>query len=75
MMLIVWLVIGFGSLLLLAILGFGLWGHVKRLLKAVSDAQAAVAPQVAELTRGIQQAQALRTHDGADSMSGLGRHA
>ncbi len=75
MMLIVWLVVGIGSLLLLAILGFGLFGQGRRLQKAVSDAQAAVAPQVAELTQGIQRAQTLRMHDGADTIRGLGRHA
>ncbi len=75
MMLIVWLVVGIGSLLLLAVLGFGLFGHGKRLQKAVSDAQAAVAPQVAELTQGIQRAQTLRMHDRTDTSRGLGRHA
>jgi len=75
MMLIVWLVIGIGSLLLLAVLGFGLFGQGKRLQRAVMDAQSAVAPRVAELTRGIQRAQTMRMHDGADSTHGLGRHA
>ncbi len=75
MMLIVWLVVGIGSLLLLAILGYGLFGHAKRLLNAVKDAQSSVAPEVAELTQGIQRAQAMRMHDGTDTTRGLGRHA
>jgi len=75
MMLIVWLVVGVGSLLLLAVLGYGLFSQGKRLQKAAKDAQSSVAPQVAELTRGIQRAQTMRMHDGADTTHGLGRHA
>ncbi|MDQ3733607.1 MAG: hypothetical protein M3400_06345 [Actinomycetota bacterium] len=75
MMLTVWLVVGVGALLLLAVLGYGLFGHANRLLHAVKDAQSAVAPQVAELTQGIQRAQATRMHDRADTSRGLGRHA
>ncbi len=75
MMLTVWLVVGIGAVLLLAILGYGLWGHAKRLLNAVKDAQASVAPQVVELTQGIQRAQAMRMQNGADTTHGLGRHA
>lgn len=75
MMLIVWLIVGIGAFLLLGILGFGLFGQAKRLHTAVKDAQSAVAPQVAELTSGIQRAQSMRMQNGADTMSGLGRHA
>lgn len=75
MMLIVWLVVGIGALLLLGILGFGLFGQVKRLQAAAQKAQSATAPQVAELTQGIRRAQSMRMYDGADTTRGLGRHA
>lgn len=75
MVLTIWLVVGIGALLLLAVLAYGLFGQANRLRTAVTDAQAAVAPQVAEVTTGIQRAQALRMHDGADTTRGLGRHA
>jgi len=75
MMLTVWLVVGIGALFLLAVLAYGLFGHANRLRNAVTDAQAAVAPRLAEVSSGIQRAQALRMHDGADTTRGLGRHA
>lgn len=74
-MLTVWLTVGIGSLLVLGILAFGLFGQVKRLRKAVNDVQSALAPQAAELTRGIQRGQALRTHAGVDTKHGVDRHA
>ncbi len=74
-MLIVWLTVGIGSLLVLGILAFGLFGQVKRLRTAVNDAQSALAPQVDESARGIQRAQALRTHAGVDTKHGVDRHA
>jgi len=75
MMLTVWLVLGIGALLLLAVIGYGLFGHVKRLLDAVGDTRTALAPEVAELTQGIQRAQTLRMQGGADVTRGHGRHA
>jgi hypothetical protein len=74
-MLTVWLVVAIGAVLLLAVLGFGLYGQGRRLQKALGDAQAAVAPQIAELNQGIRRAQALRMPDGADTTHGHGRHA
>lgn len=75
MMLIVWLAVGIGALLFLAVIGYGLFGHVKRLRRALGDAQTAAAPQVEELSQGIRRAQTLRSQDGADTTRGPGRHA
>lgn len=72
---IVWLVVGVGVLLLVAVLGYGLFGHLKRARTAVGQAQSALGPQVSELTQGIRRAQALRMQDGAETTRGLGRHA
>jgi hypothetical protein len=72
---IVWIVVGTGALLLLAVLGYGLFGHLKRLRFALGDAQGAVAPQVQALTQGIRRAQTLRMQDGTETTRGLGRHA
>lgn len=74
-MLIVWLIVGIGSLLVLGIVSFGLFGQVKRLRTAVNGAQSALAPPADELARGIQRAQALRTHHGVDTKQGVDRHA
>jgi len=75
MMLVVWLIVGIGSLLLLAVLGYALFGQFKRLGNALTDAQSAVAPQVAALSEGIRRAQMLRMQDGSDTNRGHGRHA
>lgn len=75
MMLIVWLVVGIGALLFLGVIGFGLFGQLKRLRAAVGDAQREVAPQVAELNEGIRRAQALRMQSGAGPTRDHGRHA
>lgn len=74
-MMVVWIAVGVGALLLLSVLGYGLFGQGKRLKGAISDAQTAVGPQVAELARGIQRAQALRMQDVSDKTHGHGRHA
>lgn len=78
MLLIVWLVVGIAALLVVGVLGFGLWGHLGRLRAALRGAQTAVAPQVTALTQGIQRAQALRTSDRTgqvpDREHGTGRH-
>ncbi len=75
MMLIVWIAVGVGALLFLAVLAFGLFGQVKRLLNAFTDAQTAVAPHVEELSQGIRRAQTLRMQIGTESTRGHGRHA
>lgn len=75
MMLVVWVVVGVGALLLLAILGYGLFGQLKRLLAAIGDLQTSAAPEVAELTQGIRRAQSLRRQDGAARTWGHGQHA
>jgi len=75
MMLIVWIAVGVGATLFLAVLAFGLFGQSRRLLEAFAEAQTSVAPQVAELTQGIRRAQTLRMHDGAETARGHGRHA
>lgn len=75
MMLIVWLVVGVGAVLFLAVLGFGLFGQLKRLRNAVADAQTAVAPHLEEITQGIRRAQTLRMSDGTETTRGHGRHA
>ena len=75
MMLIVWLVVGIGAVLLLAVLGFGLYIQLKRLRDAVAKAQTAVAPRVEEITQGIRRAQTLRMLDGTETTRGHGRHA
>lgn len=91
MMLIVWIVVGAAALLYLAVLGFGLFGQVKRLLDAFADARSAVAPDVAELNEGIRKAQTLRMQsaeqqgaspsprlvgvDPVETTRGYGRHA
>jgi len=72
---IVWIVVGVGALLFLAVLGFGLFGQVKRLLDAFADAQTAMAPHVEELTDGIRRAQTLRNQLGTETTRGHGRHA
>jgi len=78
-MLIVWLAVGLAALLLLAVLGYGLFGHLKRLRQAVADAQTAVRPELEELTVGIRRAQSLRMQDAerdaADATRGHERHA
>lgn len=75
MMQIVWIVVGVGVLLLLAVLGYGLLGHLKRLKGALGDAQSSVAPQMQELTQGIRRAQALRMQNETHRTRGHGRHA
>ncbi len=79
MMLIVWLAVGLAALLLLAVLGYGLLGHLNRLRKAVGDAQTAVEPQLEELSVGIRKARSLRMQeaerDTADPTRGHERHA
>ncbi len=72
---IVWIVVGVGALLLLAVLGYGLFGHLKRLQGAVNQARSSVAPQVEELSQGIRRAQRLRMPNDADRTRGHGRHA
>ena len=49
--LIVWLAVGGLSLLLLAILGYGLFSQFRRLQRAVESAQAELAPVVEGLQR------------------------
>ncbi|MDQ4039707.1 MAG: hypothetical protein M3313_15480 [Actinomycetota bacterium] len=75
MMLTVWIAVGVGALLFLAVLGFGLFGQVKRLRTAFADAQTAVGPHVQELTEGIRRAQTLRMQAGTETTRGHGRHA
>lgn len=75
MILIVWLVVGIGAFLVLAVLGYGLFGHLKRLRRAVSGAQTEMVPRAEDLFEGIRTAQALRMHDGADATRGHHRHA
>lgn len=75
MMLFVWLGLGVGALLVFSVLGYGLFGHAHRLRVAVAQARRAVLPKAAELTSGIQAAQALRMQDGVNAPPGRGRHA
>jgi hypothetical protein len=75
MMQVVWIVVGVGALLLLAVLGYGLFAQLKRLRGAIGDMQTSGAPQVAELAEGIRTAQRLRMQDGADRTWGHGQHA
>lgn len=75
MMLIVWLVVAGAAVLLLAVLGYGLFGQFKRLRNAVADAQTEMAPHLGEITQGIRRAQTMRMFDGADTTHGHGRHA
>lgn len=75
MLQVVWIVVGIGVLLLLAVLGYGLFGQLKRLRSAITDAQAAAAARVPELIQGIRRAQRLRMQDGTDPSRGTGRHA
>ncbi|MGI8723463.1 MAG: hypothetical protein ACR2JG_14730 [Geodermatophilaceae bacterium] len=75
MMLVVWIVVGVGALLVLAVLGYGLFGHLTRLRGAASNAQISVTPQVQELTQGIRRAQTLRMQNEADRPRGHGGHA
>jgi hypothetical protein len=53
--LIVWVAVGGLSLLLLAILGFGLFSQFRRLQKAVERAQADLAPTVDSLRSDAPQ--------------------
>ncbi|MGI8653437.1 MAG: hypothetical protein ACR2I7_11650 [Geodermatophilaceae bacterium] len=75
MMLVVWIVVGVGAFFVLAVLGYGLFGHLTRLRGAASDAQISVAPQVEDLTQGIRRAQTLRMQNEADRSRGQGGHA
>jgi hypothetical protein len=53
--LIVWVAVGGLSLLLLAILGFGLFSQFRRLQKAVEQVRADLVPAVAALQRDTPQ--------------------
>lgn len=75
MMLIVWLVVGVGALLLLGILGYGLYGQLRRLRGSLLEAQADLAPRTAILSEGIRRAQSLRMNDAVDTTRGHRAHA
>ena len=72
---IVWIVVGVGALLLLAVLGYGLFGHLNRLRSSLADAQTAIAPQVQALTQGIRRAETLRMLNEGETTRGHSRHA
>lgn len=74
MMQIVWIVVGIGALLLLGVLGYGLFGQLKRVQGTLSEVQGSVGPRIEELTEGIRRAQSMRTQD-ADRTRGHGQHA
>lgn len=62
-MLTIWLIVAVAALLLLGVLGYGLFGQVRRLSAALRTAQSDTAPRVQEISEGIRRAAQPRTPD------------